>query len=65
MENDIFFILTQGKDLENQGAQPHQKIPRSTPFQVSGAGCKSCHHNHHVEFNVGLDDSFPLLFTYR
>ena len=52
-----FFILKQGKDLENQEAEPHQKIPRSTPFRGSEAGCKSCHHNHHVEYNVGLDDS--------
>ena len=59
------FILKQGKHLENQGAQPHQKIPKSTPFRGSGAGRKSCHHNHHVEYNVGLDDSFRLLFTYR
>ena len=25
----------------------------------------SCHHNHRVEYNVGLDDSFRFLFTYR
>ena len=58
MENDTF-ILKYGKDLENQGAQPHQKIPRSTPFQGSGGGCKSSR----VEYHVGLDVSFRLLFT--
>ena len=62
VENDAF-ILKYGKDLENQGAQPHPKIPRSTPFQGSGGGCKSCRVEYHVEYHVGLDVSFRLLFT--
>ena len=57
-----FFILKQGKDLENQEVEPHQKFPRSTPFRSSGAGCKSCHQNNRVEYNVdrveyNVDDS--------
>ena len=55
MDNDTFYS-ERDKDLENQGAQLHQKNS-----QGSGGGCKSCHHNHRVEYHVGLDDSFPLL----
>ena len=62
VENDAF-ILKYGKDLENQGAQPHPKIPRSTPFQGSGGGFKSCRVAYPVEYHVGLDVSFWLLFT--
>ena len=62
VENDTF-ILKYGEDLENQGAQPHQKIPRSTPFQGSGGGFKSCHVEYRVEYHVGLNVSFWLLFT--
>ena len=52
VENDTF-ILKYGKDLENQGAQPHQKIPRSTPFQGSGGGFKSCRVEYHVDITLG------------
>ena len=37
VENDTF-ILKYSKDLENQGAQPHPKIPRSTPSRGQGKG---------------------------
>ena len=62
VENDTF-ILKYGMDLENQGAQPYPKIPRSTPVPGSGGGFKSCRVEYHVEYHVGLNVSFRLLFT--
>ena len=47
---DIYF----GKDLENQEAEPHQKIPRSTSFRSPGGGYKSCRHNHRVEWMIQI-----------
>ena len=32
------------------GTKPPTRIPSSTPLRGSGAGCKSCHHNHCLEY---------------
>ena len=52
VENDIFFLKT-GQDLENRAAHPYQEFPGKTPVRGPGAGCKSCHRNHRIEYNVG------------
>ena len=48
-----FFGLKSGQDLENRAAHPHQELPGVRPLRGSGAGCKSCHHNHRIEYNAG------------
>ena len=63
MENDIFLSEIRS-GFREPGGTPLPRIPSSTPLRGSGAGCKSCHHNHRLEYNVKLDDSVRLLFTY-
>ena len=50
MENEIFRFEI-GLGFGERGSTPPTRIP--IPFRGSGAGCKSCHHNHRVEYNVG------------
>ena len=52
MENEIFGFEI-GLGFGEPGSTHPPRIPRSIPFRGSGAGCKSCHHNHRLEYNVG------------
>ena len=44
LENDIFWSKI-GSGFGEPGG-PHQEFPGGPPLRGSGAGCKSCHHNH-------------------
>ena len=52
VENDIFWSAIRS-GFGELGTTPPPRIPSSTPLRGSGAGCKSCHHNHRLEYNVG------------
>ena len=47
VENVIFWSEI-GSGFGEPGGKPPPRIPGG-----SGAGCKSCHHNHRLEYNVG------------
>ena len=49
-----FFGLKSGQDLENRAAHRHTPTKKSPEYaRGSGEGCKSCHHNHRIEYNAG------------
>ena len=48
-----YFLVCNKVRIRRTGHHPPPRIPSTTLIRGSGAGCKSCHHNHRLEYNVG------------